>query len=76
MSKTKKTVTVGLSGRETILSANCNLFGAMVRASQRDLNIKEVLSLITILLGPSHGLQQLVKGWEEQLVNKILLMSW
>ena len=43
MTKTKKTVTV--SGKETILRANCNLFGTMVLASQsRDLNIKEVLS--------------------------------
>ena len=43
MTKTKKTVTV--SGKETILRANCNLFGTMVLASQsRDFNIKEVLS--------------------------------
>ena len=43
MTKTKKTVTV--SGSETILRVNCNLFGTMVLASQsRDLNIKEVLS--------------------------------
>ena len=43
MTKTKKTVTV--SGKKTILRANCNLFGTMVLASQsRDLNIKEVLS--------------------------------
>ena len=42
MTKTKKTVTV--SGRETILRANCNLFGTMVLTSQsRDLNIKEIL---------------------------------
>ena len=43
MTKTKKTVTV--SGRETILRVNCNLFGTMVLTSQsRDFNIKEVLS--------------------------------
>ena len=51
MSKSKKTVMV--SGRETLLKANVNLFGTMVASNLRDLNIQDVLSHP---LGPIRGL--------------------
>ena len=76
MTKTKKTVTV--SGRETILKVNCNLFSTMVLTSQsRDFNIKEVLSHplgpIPWVLATHEGLRRTTS--KSTLVNEQIKLS-
>ena len=76
MTKTKRTATV--SGRETVLRVNCNLFGTTVLASQsRDLNIKEVLSHplgpIPWALATPEGLRRTTS--KSTLANELIKLS-